>query len=137
MDSNLKSYQSMYASLTAEITANLSKITQNLKLGTGNLPEDAVDTNTLLERIEKNFEDASDLFEQMELEIRELSTQEERNRQTNHLDSFKAELKRLEQEHALTKRRVRRHHDRFKLLNDHEEDSSYLEVDVIHSAKDR
>ena len=92
MDSNLKSYQSMYASLTAEITANLSKITQNLKLGTAaNLPEDAVDTNTLLERIEKNFEDASDLFEQMELEIRELSTQEERNRQTNHLDSFKAE----------------------------------------------
>ena len=40
MDSNLKSYQSLYASLTAEITANLSKITQNLKSKT--LPEDAI-----------------------------------------------------------------------------------------------
>ena len=40
MDSNLKSYQSLYASLTAEITANLSKISQNLKSAT--LPEDAI-----------------------------------------------------------------------------------------------
>ena len=40
MDSNLKSYQSLYASLTAEITANLSKISQNLKSST--IPEDAI-----------------------------------------------------------------------------------------------
>ena len=40
MDSNLKSYQSLYATLTAEITANLSKITQNLKSKT--LPEDSI-----------------------------------------------------------------------------------------------
>ena len=40
MDSNLKSYQSLYASLTAEITANLSKISQNLKSAT--IPEDAI-----------------------------------------------------------------------------------------------
>ena len=89
MDSNLKSYQSLYASLTAEITANLSKITQNLKNTT--LPEDAIgkfckrlctnfikfvfktkfikisicfiftDTKTLLERVDKNFEDATEL----------------------------------------------------------------------------
>ena len=37
---NLKSYQSAYATLTAEITANLSKIGQNLKLD--QLPEDSV-----------------------------------------------------------------------------------------------
>ena len=37
---NLKSYQSAYATLTAEITANLSKIGQNLKLD--HLPEDSV-----------------------------------------------------------------------------------------------
>ena len=94
------------------------------------------DTKTLLERVDKNFEDASDLFEQMELEIRELPP-EERSRQLNSLDSFKAELKRLDHEYTLTKRRVQRHQDRMKLLGDEHEDSSYIEVDVLHSAKDR
>ena len=37
---NLKSYQSAYASLTADITANLSKIGQNLKVD--KLPEDSI-----------------------------------------------------------------------------------------------
>ena len=40
---NLKSYQSAYASLTAEITANLSRIGQNLKLDA--LPEDSIGNN--------------------------------------------------------------------------------------------
>ena len=47
---NLKSYQSAYATLTAEITANLSKIGQNLKLD--HLPEDSVG-----EKISKNIFD--------------------------------------------------------------------------------
>ena len=42
---NLKSYQSAYASLTAEITANLSRIGQNLKLDA--LPEDSIGIMTL------------------------------------------------------------------------------------------
>merc|ERR1712150_281140 len=129
---NLKSYQSAYASLTAEITANLSQIGQNLKLDA--LPEDSIDTKTLLERIDKSFEDASDLFEQMELEIREIPSAEEKSRQNNHLASFKAELKRLQLEYNSTRRRVQRK----TLLNNHsEEDSNYLEVEVINSAKDR
>ena len=37
---NLKSYQSAYATLTADITASLSKIGQNLKVD--NLPEDSI-----------------------------------------------------------------------------------------------
>ena len=93
------------------------------------------DTKTLLERVDKNFEDASDLFEQMELEIRELPS-EERSKHLNSLDSFKAELKRLDHEYSLTKRRVQRHQERVQLL-DLNEDSSYLEVDILHSAKDR
>jgi len=135
MDSNLKSYQSLYASLTAEITANLSKISQNLKSAT--IPEDAIDTKTLLERVDKNFEDATELFEQMELEIRELPSPEERSRQLNHMQSFKAELKRLEREYSLTKRRVQRHEDRSKLLDDEELDTSHLDSDMSHNAKDR
>merc|ERR1712001_197147 len=130
---NLKSYQSAYASLTAEITANLSRIGQNLKLDA--LPEDSIDTKTLLERIDKSFEDASDLFEQMELEIREIPNAEEKSRQQNHLASFKAELKRLQLEYNSTRRKVQRK----SLLNNPSEidDSNYLEVEVINSAKDR
>ena len=74
----------------------------------------------------------------MELEIRELPT-EDRSRHLNSLESFKAELKRLDHEYTLTKRRVKRHQDRLQLLNcDEQVDSSYIEVDVLHSsAKDR
>ena len=89
----------------------------------------------MIQRVDKNFEDASDLFEQMELEIRELPT-EDRSRHLNSLESFKAELKRLDHEYTLTKRRVKRHQERLQLLNcDEQIDSSYIEVHS--SAKDR
>ena len=71
----------------------------------------------------------------MELEIRELSNPDEKQRQLNSLSSFKAELKRLEQEYNLTKKRVKRHQDRRKLLNNEGDD--YFEVEVHNSAKDR
>lgn len=77
----------------------------------------------------------------MELEIRELPSTDERSRQMNHLSSFKAELKRLDHEFSLTKRRVQRHQDRIKLLNaddyDEEIDTSHVEIDMPHNAKDR
>jgi hypothetical protein len=43
MDSNLKSYQAMYGTLTADITANLSKIGLNLKTTTPS--EDSIGKN--------------------------------------------------------------------------------------------
>ena len=73
----------------------------------------------------------------MELEIRELPSPDERSRQLNHMQSFKAELKRLEREYSLTKRRVQRHEDRSKLLDDEELDTSHLDSDISHNAKDR
>ena len=73
----------------------------------------------------------------MELEIRELPSPDERSRQLNHMESFKAELKRLEREYSLTKRRVQRHEDRSKLLDDEELDTSHLDSDMSHNAKDR
>ena len=44
----------------------------------------------------------------MELEIHEITNSEEKTRQNNHLQSFKAELKRLQHEYNLTQRRVQR-----------------------------
>ena len=73
----------------------------------------------------------------MELEIRELPSPDERSRQLNHMQSFKAELKRLEREYSLTKRRVQRHEDRSKLLDDEELDTSHLDSNISHNAKDR
>ena len=73
----------------------------------------------------------------MELEIRELPSPDERSRQLNHMQSFKAELKRLEREYSLTKRRVQRHEDRSRLLDDEELDTSHLDSDMSHNAKDR
>ena len=71
----------------------------------------------------------------MELEIREIPNAEEKSRQQNHLASFKAELKRLQLEYNSTRRKVQRK----SLLNNPSEidDSNYLEVEVINSAKDR
>ena len=66
----------------------------------------------------------------MELEIHEISNSEEKTRQNNHLQSFKAELKRLQHEYNLTQRRVQRQNDRKLLLSDGDVDSSFIEVDV-------
>ena len=73
----------------------------------------------------------------MELEIHEITNSEEKTRQNNHLQSFKAELKRLQHEYNLTQRRVQRQNDRKSLLSDGDLDSNFIEVDVRNSAKDK
>ena len=73
----------------------------------------------------------------MELEIHEITNSEEKTRQNNHLQSFKAELKRLQHEYNLTQRRVQRQNDRKLLLSDGDLDSNFIEVDVRNSAKDK
>ena len=60
----------------------------------------------------------------MELEIREIPNADEKTRQQNSLDSFKAELKRLQREYNQTQRRVQRFEDRRILLNSNEDDDS-------------
>ena len=57
---NLKSYQSAYATLTAEITANLSKIGQNLKLD--HLPEDSVGEKIYKNNFDKFFREIAEIY---------------------------------------------------------------------------
>ena len=84
---------SQYASLTAEITSNISKIGRlNSELSENKDTDEANEQEekfkNAVSHVEKSFEDAEELFEQMELEIRELVDQAERAKHTTNLQSF-------------------------------------------------
>ena len=94
MSVELTSYMSQYAALTAEITSNISKIgrlTSEMSdiLDNEGITEHEEKYNNAVSQVNKSFEDAEELFEQMELEIRELTNQSERAKHTNQLQSFK------------------------------------------------
>ena len=94
MSVELTSYMSQYAALTAEITSNISKIgrlTSEMSdiLDKEGITEHEEKYNNAVSHVNKSFEDAEELFEQMELEIRELTNQSERAKHTNQLQSFK------------------------------------------------
>ena len=94
MSVELTSYMSQYASLTAEITSNISKIGRlNSELSENKDTDEANEQEekfkNAVSHVEKSFEDAEELFEQMELEIRELVDQAERAKHTTNLQSFK------------------------------------------------
>ena len=100
MSAELTSYMSQYAALTAEITANISKIGRLTSAMSDshdiNLENDQIQQNegeeqikSLMGQVNKSYEEAEELFEQMELEIRELADQSERAKHTTQLQSFK------------------------------------------------
>jgi chromosome segregation ATPase len=94
MSVELTSYMSQYASLTAEITSSISKIGRLNSEISENTDIDGVSEQdeklkNIIGQVEKSFEDAEELFEQMELEIRELVDQAERTKHTTNLQSFK------------------------------------------------
>ena len=85
---------SQYASLTAEITSSISKIGRLTSEQSENRDaEEVIEQDekfkNIVNQVEKSFEDAEELFEQMELEIRELVDQSERTKNTTNLQSFK------------------------------------------------
>ena len=85
---------SQYASLTAEITSSISKIGRLTSEQSENRDaEEVIEQDekfkNIVNQVEKSFEDAEELFEQMELEIRELVDQSERTKHTTNLQSFK------------------------------------------------
>jgi len=110
MSVELTSYMSQYASLTAEITSNISKIGRlTSELSENKDAEEAEEQEekfkNTVSQVNKSFEDAEELFEQMELEIRELVDQAERTKHTTNLQSFKVEWDRLKKEFEFAKNR--------------------------------
>lgn len=113
MSVELTSYMSQYAALTAEITSNISKIgrlTSEMSdiLDKEGISEHEEKYNNAVSHVNKSFEDAEELFEQMELEIRELTNQSERAKHTNQLQSFKVEWSRLKKEFEFARNRRNR-----------------------------
>ncbi|XP_065159900.1 vesicle transport through interaction with t-SNAREs homolog 1A [Atheta coriaria] len=84
MGSLFDGYEQQYSTLTADITAQIGI------LGTSTTK----DRRQLISDIEKHVEEAQELLEQMDLEVREVDTNK-RQRCRTKLDCYRAELKRL------------------------------------------
>lgn len=113
--SALTSYMSQYATLNADITASISKINRWHQIQHPADSDDG-DIGRHYQGIEKNFEEMEELFEQMELEIREIESLPEQERQGSQLKSFKAECRRLQAEFGTARTKHQRRIDRSDLL---------------------
>uniref|UniRef100_U5EVQ1 Vesicle transport through interaction with t-SNAREs homolog 1A n=1 Tax=Corethrella appendiculata TaxID=1370023 RepID=U5EVQ1_9DIPT len=83
----IQDYEQQYAVLTAEITAQIGRL--SISYG--------ADKNKLISDIDRQIEESHELLEQIGLEIREAS-QSVRPGLTSRLNCYQAELKRLQQE---------------------------------------
>nr|CAD7202118.1 unnamed protein product [Timema douglasi] len=80
-------YEQQYAVLTADITSKIGKLASSQN----------ADKKSLVFDVERQMEEAQELLEQMELEVREVDAAA-RPRLRTHVDSYRAELGRLSQE---------------------------------------
>ncbi|KAJ9585134.1 hypothetical protein L9F63_003086 [Diploptera punctata] len=87
MASLMENYEQQYAVLTADITAKIGKLSNS----------HGVDKKTLVLDVERHMEEAQELLEQMELEVREVEATS-RPRLRTRVDSYRAELGRLSEE---------------------------------------
>lgn len=84
MGSLFENYEQQYSVLTADITAQVGLLSASA----------TKDRRQLISNIEKHVEEAQELLEQMDLEVREVEPSK-RQRCRNKLDCYRAELKRL------------------------------------------
>ncbi|XP_060521609.1 vesicle transport through interaction with t-SNAREs homolog 1A [Cylas formicarius] len=84
MVSIFEDYEQQYSVLTAELTAQIGLLTASA----------SKDRRQLISKIEKHVEEAQELIEQMDLEVREVESSK-KHRCKTRLDCYRAELKRL------------------------------------------
>ncbi|XP_035669869.1 vesicle transport through interaction with t-SNAREs homolog 1A-like isoform X3 [Branchiostoma floridae] len=87
MASLLDSYEQQYSNVTAEITNKIAKI---VKLSGG-------EKRHMVTNVEKQMEEAKELLEQMDLEVRDIPSKE-RQKYATRLKSYKTELGKLEKD---------------------------------------
>ncbi|KAI4456050.1 vesicle transport v-snare protein vti1-related [Holotrichia oblita] len=85
MGTLFENYEQQYSVLTADITAQIGQLTASV----------TKDRRQLISNIEKHVEEAQELLEQMDLEVREVPEHIKRQRCKTKLDCYRAELKRL------------------------------------------
>ncbi|XP_043493114.1 vesicle transport through interaction with t-SNAREs homolog 1A [Polistes fuscatus] len=93
MASLIDNYEQQYAVLTADITAKIGRI----RIQSGS------EKRALIQDVDREIEEAQELLEQMELEVRGMSGNA-RDRLRGRVESHRAELKRLTQEFHSAKR---------------------------------
>ncbi|CAH6940586.1 Vti1a [Phodopus roborovskii] len=87
MSSDFEGYEQDFAVLTAEITSKISRVPR--------LPPD--EKKQMVANVEKQLEEARELLEQMDLEVREIPPQS-RGMYSNRMRSYKQEMGKLEAE---------------------------------------
>ncbi|XP_033883000.1 vesicle transport through interaction with t-SNAREs homolog 1A-like isoform X3 [Acipenser ruthenus] len=87
MSSDFETYEQDFGTLTAEITSRIGKIP---KLG-------GDEKKNMVVNVEKQLEEARELLEQMDLEVREIPVQS-RGMHSTRLKSYKQELEKLEKD---------------------------------------
>ncbi|XP_029417959.1 vesicle transport through interaction with t-SNAREs homolog 1A isoform X5 [Nannospalax galili] len=85
MSSDFEGYEQDFAVLTAEITSKISRVPR--------LPPD--EKKQMVANVEKQLEEAKELLEQMDLEVREIPPQS-RGMYSNRMRSYKQEMGKLE-----------------------------------------
>ncbi|KAK6482278.1 vesicle transport through interaction with t-SNAREs-like protein 1A isoform X2 [Huso huso] len=96
MSSDFETYEQDFGTLTAEITSRIVKIPKLAGVcSDGNDPED--EKKNMVVNVEKQLEEARELLEQMDLEVREIPVQS-RGMHSTRLKSYKQELEKLEKD---------------------------------------
>ncbi|XP_029417958.1 vesicle transport through interaction with t-SNAREs homolog 1A isoform X1 [Nannospalax galili] len=91
MSSDFEGYEQDFAVLTAEITSKISRVPR--------LPPD--EKKQMVANVEKQLEEAKELLEQMDLEVREIPPQS-RGMYSNRMRSYKQEMGKLETDFNLS-----------------------------------
>nr|KAF6459707.1 vesicle transport through interaction with t-SNAREs 1A [Rousettus aegyptiacus] len=87
MSSDFEGYEQDFAVLTAEITSKIARVPR--------LPPD--EKKQMVANVEKQLEEAKELLEQMDLEVREIPPQS-RGMYSNRMRSYKQEMGKLEKD---------------------------------------
>ncbi|OWF53325.1 vesicle transport through interaction with t-SNAREs homolog 1A-like [Mizuhopecten yessoensis] len=85
MASLIESYEQQYSNLTADITYNISKISNT----------HGAEKQKYIRQVDKLFDEVSELLEQMELEVKDLPSRDKQKYQTR-VKSYKTELGKLQ-----------------------------------------
>lgn len=110
MGTLIESYEQQYSSLTAEITFNIGRISNT----------HGAERQQHIRQADKLFDEATELLEQMELEVKDLPIKD-RQKYNTRVKSYKAELSKLQKDNKRAKLGIDSSRD--ELLGDDTHDS--------------
>ncbi|XP_062611041.1 vesicle transport through interaction with t-SNAREs homolog 1A-like [Saccostrea cucullata] len=110
MGTLIESYEQQYSSLTADITFNIGRISNT----------HGAERQVHIRQAEKLFDEATELLEQMELEVKDLPLKD-RQKYNTRVKSYKAELSKLQKDNKRAKLGIDSSRD--ELLGDDTHDS--------------